>query len=55
MTQHLLFAAFALILASLAGCGVDGAPTRPEPSRDTDHVPGVHISGEARFGVISEL
>ncbi|WP_181900560.1 hypothetical protein [Paracoccus thiocyanatus] len=55
MTQHLLFAAFALILASLAGCGVDGAPSRPEPARETAPQPGVHISGEARFGVISEL
>ncbi|QRZ12322.1 hypothetical protein JWJ88_06725 [Paracoccus methylovorus] len=51
MTQHLIFAVFALILTSLAACGVDGAPTRPEPARK----PGVHISGEAVVGVVTEL
>ncbi|MBT0779004.1 MULTISPECIES: hypothetical protein [Paracoccus] len=55
MTQHLLLAAFALILATLAACGVDGAPTRPEPAREAIREPGVHISGEARFGVIKQL
>jgi len=56
MMQHLLFAAFALVLASLAGCGVDGAPTRPGPAANAAPAePGVHLSGEARFGVIAEL
>jgi hypothetical protein len=50
MTQHLLLAAFALMLAALAACGVDGAPTRPEPTR-----PGLQISGEARVGVVTKL
>ncbi len=51
MTQSLLLAALALILATLAACGVDGAPTRPEPAPE----PGIHVSGEARFGVTSSL
>lgn len=50
MTQHLLFAALALLLATLAACGVDGAPTRPDPE-----TPGLQVSGEARIGVVSNL
>lgn len=50
MTQPLLLAVFALLLATLAACGVDGAPTRPEAT-----TPGVQISGEARVGVVSKL
>lgn len=51
MMQYLLFAGFALLLATLSGCGVDGPPTRP----DDTPPPGVHVSGEARFGVVSGL
>ncbi|GLK63070.1 MULTISPECIES: hypothetical protein [Paracoccus] len=51
MTQPLLFALFALILATLAACGVDGPPTRPESTPE----PGLHISGEAQIGVVSKL
>ncbi|WP_167620152.1 hypothetical protein [Paracoccus ravus] len=50
MTQTMLLALVALMLATLAACGVDGPPTRPEPSE-----PGVHFSGEARVGVVSSL
>ncbi|WP_018000029.1 hypothetical protein [Paracoccus sp. N5] len=50
MTHSILIAALALMLATLAACGVDGAPTRPEPS-----APGLQVSGEARIGVISDL
>lgn len=51
MTQYMLFAGFALLLAALAGCGVDGPPTRP----DDTPPPGVQVSGEARIGVVSRL
>ncbi|MDT1060280.1 hypothetical protein RM190_00335 [Paracoccus sp. CPCC 101403] len=51
MNHTLLIALFALILATLAACGVDGPPTRPEPTPE----PGVHVSGEARFGVVSKI
>ncbi|WP_170295210.1 hypothetical protein [Paracoccus aestuariivivens] len=51
MTQTMLFALFALMLATLAACGVDGPPTRPDPTTE----PGVHFSGEARVGVVSSL
>jgi len=53
MSHTLLIAIFALMLASLAACGVDGPPTRPDP--DPTPAPGVHVSGEARFGVVSRL
>ncbi|WP_199260193.1 hypothetical protein [Paracoccus binzhouensis] len=51
MTHPLLLAAFALLLATLAACGVDGAPTRPDPAPE----PGLQVSGEARIGVVSKL
>lgn len=51
MTQSILLAALALMLATLAACGVDGPPTRPDPVAQ----PGVQISGEARIGVVSKL
>ncbi|WP_170293964.1 hypothetical protein [Paracoccus limosus] len=51
MTQSLLLAVLALMLAALAACGVDGAPTRPEPQPE----PGLHVSGEARIGVTTRL
>lgn len=54
MTQSLLLAALALMLATLAGCGVDGAPTRPQSAVQTPE-PGLQISGEARLGVVSTL
>ncbi|CAM3185528.1 hypothetical protein SAMN04488021_12056 [Paracoccus aminovorans] len=50
MTHSLLLAALALMLATLAACGVDGAPTRPETPP-----PGLQVSGEARIGVVSKL
>ena len=50
MTQYMLFAGLALLLATLSGCGADGAPTRPD-----DPPPGVHVSGEARFGTVAGL
>lgn len=34
-----------LAVLTLAACGVDGAPERPDPP------PGVHVSGDARIGV----
>ncbi len=34
----------------LAGCGVDGAPTPPEPKQAP--VAGVRISGDAYMGVV---
>lgn len=42
-----------LAALALAACGVDGPPERPvdEPSQQ----PGVTVSGEARFGVVTEL
>ncbi|UFM65079.1 hypothetical protein LOS78_15560 [Paracoccus sp. MA] len=51
MTQHLLLALFALMLATLAACGVDGPPTRPGPAAES----GLQISGEAQIGVVSKL
>ncbi|MFT4014914.1 MAG: hypothetical protein QM682_16305 [Paracoccus sp. (in: a-proteobacteria)] len=50
MTQSILLAAFVLILATLAACGVDGPPTRPDTPQ-----PGLQISGEARAGVAGAL
>ncbi|SFA56393.1 hypothetical protein SAMN04487972_11518 [Paracoccus halophilus] len=51
MTRYAPLIALALV-AALAGCGVDGPPTRP----DTDQpAPGLDISGEARIGVVSTL
>ena len=55
MTQPLLLAVFALLLATLAACGVDGAPTRPEPAPEPAPEPGLSVSGEARIGVVSTL
>lgn len=37
-------------LAALAGCGVDGAPTRPEKKQSTPI--GVTITGKAEVGVV---
>ena len=51
MSQTLLLALFAVLLATLAACGVDGPPTRPEPTPE----PGFHVTGEARAGVVSSL
>ncbi|WP_347267165.1 hypothetical protein [Paracoccus sp. (in: a-proteobacteria)] len=51
MRHPFLLAALALMLAALAACGVDGPPTRPEPAAQ----PGIHVSGEARVGVVSRL
>lgn len=51
MSQSILLAVLALMLAALAACGVDGAPTRPEPQPE----PGIHVSGEARIGVTTGL
>ena len=48
-----MIAALALLLATLAACGVDGPPTRPDPEARTQ--PGVHVSGEARIGVTTGL
>ena len=42
------YLAFALTLAALAACGVDGEPTAPAKS-------GVTISGEARMGAVAKL
>ncbi|MBY0137287.1 hypothetical protein [Paracoccus yeei] len=53
MTHSILIAALALMLATLAACGVDGPPTRPDPEAQTQ--PGVHVSGEARIGVTTGL
>lgn len=53
MTHSILIAALALMLATLAACGVDGPPTRPEPPAEAR--PGVHVSGEARIGVTTGL
>ncbi|WP_189654848.1 hypothetical protein [Paracoccus mutanolyticus] len=53
MTHSILIAALALMLATLAACGVDGPPTRPDPEARTQ--PGVHASGEARIGVTTGL
>ena len=36
---------------TLAGCGVDGAPTRPEPQPGI----GVTVSGSAEIGLKSEF
>lgn len=55
MTHSILIAALALMLATLAACGVDGAPTRPESTRPEPTAPGLQVSGEARIGVISDL
>ncbi|TWI29918.1 hypothetical protein [Paracoccus sulfuroxidans] len=44
--------AFAVIAALLvAGCGVDGAPIRPQAKTE----PGLSVSGEARIGVVTSL
>lgn len=48
----------ALLVAALAGCGVDGAPIRPGPEtapRQQPVPPGLSVSGEARIGVTSSL
>lgn len=37
-----------LILSTLAACGVDGAPQRPEAK------PGVTVTGEASLGMVTQ-
>lgn len=47
-----------LLVAALAGCGVDGAPIRPGPEtapRQQPVPPGLSVRGEARIGVTSSL
>ena len=39
------------LLVFLAACGVDGAPTPPEPKPQS----GVTIGGDARVGVTTKL
>lgn len=39
------------LLALLAACGVDGAPTPPKPKPQS----GVTLSGSARVGVAAKL
>ncbi len=53
MTHPLRIAALAALLALMAGCGVDGPPTRPEPAPAP--APGIDISGEGRIGVVTTL
>ncbi|MFT6931324.1 MAG: hypothetical protein ACJAXT_000016 [Paracoccaceae bacterium] len=48
MTRLIL--SFAL-LAGLVACGVDGAPTRPDPGPET----GVTISGQVSVGIQGNL
>ena len=38
-----------LVLGVLAGCGVDGAPERPEPRMSAE------VSGEANVGVVGSF
>lgn len=40
------------LIFALAACGADGAPEAP--SRN-DVKPGVSLSGDARFGVVTKL
>ena len=39
-----------LALVTLAGCGADGAPVRPDPKPEASG-PGVRVSGSGGFGV----
>ncbi|MEH6833280.1 MULTISPECIES: argininosuccinate lyase [Falsihalocynthiibacter] len=39
------------LFATLAACGVDGAPTPPETTTPT----GITVSGEARMGVVTKF
>lgn len=43
--------ACAALLGLLAACGVDGAPTRPEPKSEPASSSGVTISGEFGIGI----
>lgn len=43
-----------VLLAVLAGCGVDGAPQRPVEEPLQQKV-GVSVSGDATVGVVAEL
>ena len=43
-----------VMVAVLAGCGVDGAPQRPV-EKPVQQQMGVTVSGDARFGVSAEL
>ena len=48
--------ASAVIAALLvAGCGVDGAPIRPQAKTELQPEPGLSVSGEARIGVVTSL
>ena len=49
----LVIAALAALL--VAGCGVDGAPIRPQAKAEVQAQPGLSISGEARIGVVTSL
>lgn len=41
-----------MLVALVAGCGVDGAPTAPKaPEAKPASGSGITMSGEARFGV----
>ncbi len=53
MKHALRRAGLGLLLALTAACGVDGPPTRPDP--DEVPAPGVQVSGDARFGVVTRL
>lgn len=52
MTKLALAAIAALLVA---GCGVDGPPIRPQAKAEVQAQPGVTVSGEARFGVVTNL
>ncbi|MCB1311068.1 MAG: argininosuccinate lyase [Sedimentitalea sp.] len=39
-----------LALVTLAGCGADGAPERPDPKQEASG-PGIRVSGSGGFGV----
>ncbi|MFD1794551.1 hypothetical protein ACFSC1_00985 [Paracoccus aurantiacus] len=41
-----------LALLTLAACGVDGPPVRPDPETPP---PGLTVSGDARIGVATTL
>lgn len=42
-----------IAILTLTACGVDGPPERPAPKAEQSS--GVTISGDARFGVMTEL
>ena len=50
MRGAVLLVALAAV-AALSSCGVAGAP---EPRRDAPE-PGIHVSGDARLGVVGTL